>query len=284
MNKGTVCLTFDFDAISLWIARGLRTPGPISRGEFGAEAIPRLLRLLKNYTIPATWFIPGHTIETFPKECAAIVAEGHEVGAHGYLHEPVQDLTRSKEEEAVQRSGRLIEQLTGTSPKGFRAPSWDLTEFTLDILTEHHFLYDSSLMNTDYRPTFCRTGDRILQDGPVEWGSTTRLVEIPVSWSLDDYPQFEYLRTPSIVMPGLRDPETVFKNFTEDFRYMTRDFENGIMVVTFHPQVIGRGHRLVGLEKWVEELRDMGATFARMDEIARHFAQSVEFGIYRPTP
>lgn len=284
MSQGTVCLTFDFDAISLWIARGLRTPGPISRGEFGAEAIPRLLRLLKSHEIPATWFIPGHTIETFPKECAAIVANGHEIGAHGYLHELVQDLTRAKEEEAVQRSMRLIEQLTGTRPKGFRAPSWDLTESTLDILTEHRFLYDSSLMNTDYRPTFCRIGDRILQDGPVGWGPTTHLVEIPVSWSLDDYPQFEYLRTPNIVMPGLRDPETVFKNFTEDFRYMTRDFENGIMVVTFHPQVIGRGHRLLGLEKWIEELLSMGATFARMDEIAEQVVQGVEFGIYRPTP
>jgi peptidoglycan/xylan/chitin deacetylase (PgdA/CDA1 family) len=88
-QSGTVCLTFDFDAASLWISRNMLTPTPISRGEFGTVAVPRLLNLLSERDLPITWFIPEHTIETYPKVCREIVAAEHEVGLHGYAHEDV---------------------------------------------------------------------------------------------------------------------------------------------------------------------------------------------------
>jgi len=88
MAQHFVCLTFDFDAISPWIYRGMSTPTPISRGEFGIIGAQRLLDLLAKHDITATWFVPGHTIETYPDICTRIHAAGHEIGHHGYLHEP----------------------------------------------------------------------------------------------------------------------------------------------------------------------------------------------------
>ena len=84
---GYVCLTFDFDGPSLWMQRGMTSPTSISRGEFGAVAVPRILRLLAQRNLPATFFVPGHTVETYPAECAAIAAAGCEIALHGYAHE-----------------------------------------------------------------------------------------------------------------------------------------------------------------------------------------------------
>ncbi|MBO0838618.1 MAG: polysaccharide deacetylase family protein, partial [Actinobacteria bacterium] len=89
-----VCLTFDFDAVSAWVYRGLTTPTQLSRGEFGVVGARRILDLLERHGVKATWFIPGHTIETYPGACREVVEAGHEVGHHGYLHEPPADLTR----------------------------------------------------------------------------------------------------------------------------------------------------------------------------------------------
>ena len=106
MSAGTVCLTFDFDAVSLWVSRGMRTPAPVSRGEFGPVAVPRILELLGARSIPTTWFIPGHTIETYPEVCQEVVDAGHEVALHGYAHENVALLREGEErEERVVRSG-----------------------------------------------------------------------------------------------------------------------------------------------------------------------------------
>src|SRR3954468_4581375 len=123
---GYVCLSFDFDGPSLWIQRGMTTPTSISRGEFGAVAVPRILRLLESRRIPATFFVPGHTLETYPGECAAIAAAGCEVGLHGYAHEFNPTVSPETERWAMGRSAALIEQLCGHPPTGYRAPSGEL--------------------------------------------------------------------------------------------------------------------------------------------------------------
>lgn len=97
MSAGIVCLTFDFDAVSLWVSRGMRTPAPVSRGEFGPVAVPRVLELLGARGISSTWFIPGHTVETYPEVCREIVEAGHEVTLHGYAHENVAPLGKDEE-------------------------------------------------------------------------------------------------------------------------------------------------------------------------------------------
>jgi len=265
---GTVCLTFDFDATSLWIARGMASPGPLSRGEFGAVAIPRLLRLLDERSLLATFYTPGHTAETYPDLVRQIADGGHELALHGYCHEPVSSLSQAAERDVLLRSADVLEHLAGTRPVGNRTPSWDFTEHTVDVLLELGVSYDSSLMGHDYLPYLARTGDRWPADAPYHFGDTTNLVEIPVSWTLDDYPALEYVRTPDIVMPGLRRPQEVFANWVDDVRYMLRDLDDGVCVLTFHPQVIGRGHRMLALEALVDELTELGVGFARVDTVA----------------
>lgn len=206
MGSGTGCLTFDFDAVSLWISRNILIPTPISRGEFGAVAVPRILNLLSERNIPSTWFIPGHTVEASPEVCREIVAAGHEVGLHGYAHENVGTLDERQERETLRRSYSLIGDLTVVPPRGNRALAWDLTPHTVDIMLGLGLVYGSTLMGNDYSPYYIRRGDVLPQDAPLKFGETTHLVELPVSWSLGDYPHLEYLRLPHSIMLGLRSP------------------------------------------------------------------------------
>jgi hypothetical protein len=123
MPRHIVTLGFDFDAISGFIARGMTSPTPISRGEFGPVAVPRILALLNKYKISATWFIPGHTLETYPAQCRQIADARHEIGHHGWTHVPPNDLTREKEEEGLVRANEQIKKLTGRYARGYRSPA-----------------------------------------------------------------------------------------------------------------------------------------------------------------
>jgi peptidoglycan-N-acetylglucosamine deacetylase len=273
MPRHLVCLTFDFDALSLWIARGMTTPTPISQGEFGAVGAERILALLASHAIPATWFIPGHTIETYPALCTRIYAAGHEIGHHGYAHEAPVGRTRAAEEDVLVRGNEVIRRLTGATAAGYRSPAWDLSPHSVELLLAHGFTYDSSMMANDYTPYFARRGDIITADQPARFGATTSLIELPVSWSLDDFPHFEYLWTATHLQQGLQRADDVLANWLDDFRYLTRTLEWGVLTFTFHPQVIGRGHRMLLLERLIAELQGLGATFTRMDAVAQEFAQ-----------
>jgi peptidoglycan-N-acetylglucosamine deacetylase len=273
MARHLVCLSFDFDAISLWVARGMATPTPISRGEFGAVGAERILALLRQHGIPSTWFIPGQTLETYPEICARVYAEGHEIGHHGYTHEPPATLTREQEEAVLIRGNEAISRVTGISARGYRSPSWDLSPHTVELLLKHGFYYDSSMMGHDHLPYYARQGEVVTAVGPVQWGHTTQLIELPISWSLDDFPHFEYVRMPAYLQQGLRRAGDVLENWVDDFRYMTQVAGWGVLTYTFHPQVIGRGHRMLMLERLIETLGELGATFARMDAVADEFSQ-----------
>ncbi|WP_033291722.1 polysaccharide deacetylase family protein [Amycolatopsis jejuensis] len=273
MTSGTVCLTFDFDALSRWIAWGLASPGPLSRGEFGAVAVPRILRLLSGHDIPATFYTPGHTAETYPDLVRQIADAGHELALHGYCHEPVSELSEAQEREVLLRSADILEKLTGQRPSGCRTPSWDFTEHTVGLMAELGLSHDSSLMGHDYLPYPARTGDRWPAGEPYRFGSPTGIVEVPVSWTLDDFPAFEFIRTEQLVMPGLRRPGEVFANWLDDVRYMLTEYQDGVCVLTFHPQAIGRGHRMIALRQLIAELKDLGVRFARVDTVAEAWRQ-----------
>src|SRR3954462_6446929 len=142
MARSIVCLTFDFDAISGWIARGMTSPGPISRGEFGPKVgVPRLLELLNRHGIRSTWFIPGHTLETYPEQSRRIADAGHEIGHHGWTHRPPATLTREQEEAELVRANEAIRKLTGRTARGYRSPSWDLSPHSVELLLNHGFVY-----------------------------------------------------------------------------------------------------------------------------------------------
>jgi len=280
--NGYVCLTFDFDGPSLWMARGMTTPTPISRGEFGAVAVPRILRLLDRHGLPATFFVPGHTLETYPDVCRMIADAGAEVALHGYTHEFNPTVSPERERWAMARSFELAEQLCGTPPAGYRAPSGELTVQTIDLLLEYGLVYDSSLMGHDYQPYRLRRGDEFPDDGPARWGETTTLVELPWSWTQDDYVYLEFVTFRRSIMPGLRRPAEMFDNFTGDLQWMLANVNYGVGTFVFHPQVIGRGHRLLALEQWLDGIADLGLTFARVRDVAAAYAAGEPFGVDSP--
>jgi peptidoglycan/xylan/chitin deacetylase (PgdA/CDA1 family) len=278
MAKHIVCLTFDFDAMSGFIARGMTSPTPVSRGEFGADvATPRLLALLKKYRIATSWYIPGHTLETYPARCREVFAAGHEIGHHGWTHVPPALLTRDKEEEGLTRANEQIKKLTGSYARGYRSPSWDLSPHSIELLLKHGFEYDSSMMGDDYTPYRVRQGDVIELEKPAVFGKTTRLIEMPISWTLDDYPHFEFIRTKDWILPGLMNYNLVLENWINDFLYMKKILKWGVITYTFHPFVIGRAGRMLMLEKLIKKLKAEGAAFMTLEQAVAEYDKRVPF-------
>lgn len=269
LESSTVCVTFDFDAISLWMARGMKTPGPVSRGEFGAHAIPRILRMLAKRSITSTFFIPGHTADTYPDLCRSIADAGHEIAMHGYAHEPVSSLDAEAELRVGEQAMAAIQRTTGITPRGYRTPSFDFTENTVDILQKLGCEYDSSLMGTDYVPYYARRGDHCPDGEAFKFGDETEILELPVSWTLDDYPYLEFVRTNTSVMPGLRPANQMFENFLADIDYMLQEEGSGVCTLTFHPQAIGRGHRMIAFEEFFDQLEERAISYKSCLEAAR---------------
>ncbi|HEX5501464.1 MAG TPA: polysaccharide deacetylase [Thermomicrobiales bacterium] len=273
-SRATVCLTFDFDAISLWIGPyGATSPSMISRGEFGVVGVERILRLLDRAGLPGTFFVTGHTADTYPDAVRAIARAGHELGHHGYLHEnPIALETREAEAAVLRRGLEALDRAAGARPTGYRSPAWDISPHTIDLLLEHGFRYDSSLMGRDFEPYWCRTGDVIRKDGPYGFGREVDLVELPVSWILDDFPHFEYVRVGNRLSPGHSAPSKVEEIWRGEFDFLYREVPGGVLTLTMHPQVIGRGHRMLMLERLIAYFREHdGVRFAGLGQVAGEF-------------
>lgn len=261
-----VCLSFDFDQMSSRIFRGDTTPTPLSRGEYGARVgMPRVLELLDRESIPATFFVPGHSADTFPQLVEKAVEAGHELGHHGWLHEVPATLTEEQERSVLIRGIESLQRISGIRPIGYRSPSWDLSPDSIRLLQEFGFRYDSSLMADDFQLYWCREGDVSHTDRAFEFGRETELVEMPVSWLLDDFPLFEYdQRTRTGMAPASRVEEI----WRDEFDYMVDRMSGGVFTLTMHPQVIGRGHRMLMLERLIGHMRERGAMFRRMGDVA----------------
>ena len=277
MSRHIVCLTFDHDHMSGFIARGLTSPTVISRGEYDMVVIPRLVALMKKYDIKGTFFTPGHTIDTSPEAVVPYVEAGHELAHHGWTHRLPVTMERDEEEEEIVRGNESIKRISGKLARGYRSPAWDLSPNSIELLLKHGIKYDSSLMGHDYDCYYARQGDVVELMKPMVRGRTTPLLEMPISWSLDDFPHFEYMRNPNgSIQAGLMNATAVLENFVDDYTYMTRvqpDF--GILTYTFHPHVIGRGHRMMMLERLIQKLMEDGAVFMTMEQamsewLARH--------------
>lgn len=272
MAKHIVCLTFDFDAISGFISRGQTTPGWISRGEFGPRVgAPRLLALLRKYAIASSWYVPGHTIDTYPGAVKAVVDAGHEIAHHGWTHRPPASLTREEEEDELVRGNESIRRISGRYARGYRSPSWDLSPHSVELMLKHGFAYDTSMMGDDYTPYYARRGDVIELKAPASFGGKTPLVEMPIHWSTDDSPHFEFVRTEQTVRQGLQNAHSVEDNWIHDFRYMRQAVEWGALTYTCHPFIIGRGHRIMMLERLIRTMKDEGAVFQRVDDTVDEF-------------
>jgi peptidoglycan-N-acetylglucosamine deacetylase len=278
MPQHFVCLTFDLDNASAAIARDLTSPTMISRGDFGVVATERILNLLRKHEIQSTWFVPGHTIESYPRSVATVFKAGHEIGNHGWTHRVPITLGREAEEGELVRGNDAIKRLTGKYAKGYRSPAWDLSPHSIDLLLKHGFVYDSSLMGHDYLPYQARNGDVAPLLEPIRYGQDTALVEMPISWSLDDYPVFEHMRLPNSIQPGLMNANLVYDNWLADFTYLADNYDWGVLTYTFHPHVIGRGHRLLMLDRLIQALRDRDAIFLTMESAVKEYMRRYPTG------
>lgn len=272
----SICLSFDFDAMSSWIANyRTSSPNALSRGEFGNVGAIRLLDILRDRNVAATWFIPGHTVEAFPATAERIATEGHEIAHHGYCHENPARFSLAEEIQVLEKGSKLIESVTGKPPVGYRTPSGSFSPNTLKLLVDRGFLYDSSMMADDFSPYYCRQGDEAPTDGPYVFGKTIDLVEIPFAWHLDDHPFFEYVATRKRVNPGLAHPSRVFEVWSGDFDYLYEHIPEGVFTLTMHPQVIGRGHRLLLLERLLDHIQQHDhVTFSTMRHVAQRWKDS----------
>jgi peptidoglycan/xylan/chitin deacetylase (PgdA/CDA1 family) len=264
--RPSVCLTFDFDGFAIWLG-GSPSATDLSRAEFGATlGVPRLLDLLAREEIPATFFTPGHTVDSFPEVCRELVAQGHELAHHGYLHLDTTSLDEAAARTEIERGLEAIERVAGRAPAGYRAPGFGISRLTLELLVEYGFEYDSSLMGSDYQPYYVRAGDRVSADTPFALGAETALVELPTLISMVDAPQMEFRAQP--LLPGLHANEKVYDTWREEFDWMNERVPGGVLVVVLHPSTIARGARLRVLERLVAHMKEHGAGFVRMRDAA----------------
>ncbi|TAK00934.1 MAG: polysaccharide deacetylase [Chloroflexota bacterium] len=258
----TVALTFDHDAISDSVRRG-DPPVKFSHAEFGPRVgAPRILELLQREAIPSTWFVPGHTLVTFPESIEAILAGGHELACHGWYHEDFAELGEDEQRGILERCVTAVRDVSGMAPHGHRAPYWALGSRTLELVEAAGFAYDSSLMADDYALYRVRHGDvHTVADG-TRFGAEGALVEVPVYWALDDWPLFE----PGPGRDGLAAPSRVLELWLGELRYAHEHAPGGLLTVTMHPECVGRGHRMAMLEQFIAAARAMpGIAFERLD-------------------
>lgn len=260
-----VALTFDHDAISGKVLKG-DGPSAISRGEFGPRVgVPRLLDLLAREGLPSTWFVPGHTAVTFPDSVRAIAAAGHELACHGWAHEALGDLGPGDQRRIVERGRAAIGELWGRPPTGFRAPHLSLGDSTLELLERLGFVYDSSMMADDVHLYRVRHGDRHSAEEGSRLGPPGRLVEVPVSLQLDDWVLFEAGRTERGPMVPPAHAQEIWE---AELRWAHEHEPGGVLTLTLHPEVIGRGSRLAALERFVKTAAALpGVAFRRLDAV-----------------
>jgi len=251
-----VALSFDSDHETNELREGGESIGKLSQGQYGnRQGVPRILNILKQHDVPASFYVPAVTALLYPDEQQRVIAEGHEIGIHGWIHERNSVLPYAAEKDLMQRSSDILEKITGVRPVGMRTPSWDFSPNTLALTRDMGLLYDSSLM----ADVDCY---ELLLDG-----QNTGVVELPVEWIRDDAVYFGMNR-----FAGLRPytpPADVFDIFKREFDAAYK--EGGLFQLTMHPHIIGYRSRIWILEELVRYMRSLpGVWFATHADVVRH--------------
>ena len=260
-------LSFDVDGSSGMINRDPRVefrPSARSFGDYGPTvAVPHILTALKRAEVPSSFYVPGWVAERSPATVEQIAAAGHEIGHHGYLHEPPATLSAEEEAEVLDRGSEILRGIVGEAPVGYRSPSWELSDVSLDLMSERGFRYDSSLMGSD-APYWVGARD-------------SALVELPIHWALDDYPYFVFAPTDGRRLQAA--PEQVESTWRDAFDELYR--RGGVFTLTMHPYIIGRPGRVSMLERLIGYMQSKpGVTFARAVDVCDEFAS--EWSSARP--
>ena len=285
MTKEIYCaFGVDVDAVAGWLGSygGEDSPCDISRGVFSGEVgSMRLLELFRRWGIKTTWFMPGHSIETFPEQMKAVADAGHEIGMHGYSHENPIAMTPEQEEAVMDKSIDLIEELCGRRPTGYVAPWWEFSKVSNELLLKKGIKYDHSLMHRDFEPYYIRVGDSWTKidysKQPSEWmkpfvrGTETDLVEIPASWYLDDLPPMMFMKA-APNSHGFVSPRHLEEMWRDQFDWVYREMDYGVVTFTLHPDVSGKPQVLLMLERLFSHISSHpGVKFTTFDEIADDF-------------
>lgn len=275
-DRATVVIGYHFDGVAIWLNRydAMNAPGRISRGLFGVDvAAPRLLDLHDRLDLPATWFIPGQTIESFPGICGEIWERGYDIQHHGWSHASQESFEDKADVQSdMERGIAAIRDLTGRRPTGYSSNRWGVfTNATVELLVELGFEWDSSFMGGDFEPYYVRRDAGVRADGTYDPGEKTDVLEFPVHWRRDDFPHFMMGKALQTV-GGATDDRAVFRRWRDMFDYMYDNIENGVFNLTLHPQVIGRAPLPRYLEDLVGYMRSKGGVrFTTFDAIATDY-------------
>ena len=255
--RAAACLTFDMDAEAPILTTDMSAIDrmtPMSHQSYGPlVGVPRILELLKRHDVKATFFIPGYSAHRYPDVVRAIGDAGHEIAHHSYFHENTIGMDEKTEAAMIDLGLRALRDVAGVRPDGYRAPMWELNYHTPKLLAERGFLYDSSLMDSDH--------PYLLAGG---------LVEVPVSWGLDDWEQYAYL--PGLTGSGLiESPAKALEMWTLELEAMYRI--GAAFVLCCHPFLSGRPSRAEALERLIERMKSLdGLWITTVGDVARHTA------------
>jgi peptidoglycan/xylan/chitin deacetylase (PgdA/CDA1 family) len=256
--------TFDFDAETLWTSRdpsNWKRPGTLSQGTYGGKVgVPKILELLRDFGLKATFFVPGWTAEKYQSRLEAMLRDNHEIGHHGYLHEWINPDFPEQEREALEKGLEALKTTVGVRPSGYRSPAGETSENIVNLLSEHKFLYDSSLLD-DINPYQLRLA-----------GGGPGPIELPWHWSLDDAPYMLFsLKNPRPIMTNSHVLEIWQEEFKEIYRC------GGLFNLVCHPQVIGRPSRMALLREFIEfTMKYPSVWYSTGQEVANAWIKSGE--------
>lgn len=276
---------------------GQDSANDISRGLWAGEVgVRRLLKLFDKYNIKATWFIPGHSLETFPEACAEVRDSGHEIGLHGYSHENPVDMTLEQQKDVLDKTFRLLTEFAGKPPKGSVAPWWETSETGVEMLLDYGIEYDHSMSHHDCLPYWLRVGDTWTNVDytkkadewmkPLVRGKEIGLVEIAANWHLDDLPPFMFIKN-NPDGHGWTNPRDLEDIWRDHFDYFYREYDEFIFPMTIHPDASGRAHVILMHERLIEYINSHeGVEWVTMGEISDDFKSKtpVPEGARLPTP
>jgi len=256
-----VALSFDSDHETNELRDGGKSIGRLSWGQYGSRVgVPRILDVLARHDVRASFYVPAVTALLHPEEQRRVVAAGHEIGIHGWIHELNSGLAYEAERDLLLRAADTLERIAGVRPVGLRTPSWDFSPHTLRIEKEMGLLYDSSLMADED----CH---ELLLDG-----EPAGVIELPVEWVRDDAVYFMMHRFQSL--RPYTPPADVLDVFRRELDAAHAD--GGIFQLTMHPHVIGYRSRIWILEEIIRHARSKAGvwfgTHAEVVEWAKRHA------------
>jgi peptidoglycan/xylan/chitin deacetylase (PgdA/CDA1 family) len=263
-------ITFDVDTDSvLHLDHRERAPNMVSAMswlKYDEEAVPRILEMYRHFGLKQTFFYPAWCMERYPHLVEAILKDGHEIGAHGFLHENPNQLSADEELYWLNRQIDVITKMTGQAPRGWRAPLYNFSKNSCDFLAQRGIIYDASLMGSDVPYVLrSRSGD---------------IIELPSHWAMDDWPHYAHIPEFNYSMP-IKSPDEAMNVFMSEFDAMWQ--HRGLWIAVWHPFVSGRLARCMRIETMIEDILSRGDVwFAPLQDIARHVQSCIADGRWSP--